>query len=153
MVLYSDHSICSAVVFHPSGNSDHALVLASIDFLLNSAGGAPLQCTAYDYCQADWDDLHSHLRDVLWHDIFQLSTSIATTKYSKWLQFGNDVCIPHQNQVVAHSSPWFSAACTGTTAHWSHFFHVYEQNDSSTSKLAHANKIKESIILQKIGSH
>lgn len=34
--LYSDHSICSAVTFHPSGNSNHALVLASIDFLLNS---------------------------------------------------------------------------------------------------------------------
>ena len=115
-------------------------------FLLNSRGDAPFQCTAYDYCQADWDDLHSYLRDNLWHNIFQLSTSAATTEYSEWLQVGIDACIPHQkNQVMAHSSPWFSAACAVAIAYRSHLFHLYSQNVSSASKLANAIKIKESV--------
>ena len=57
-----------------------------------------------------------------------------------------DACIPHQkNQVMAHSSPWFSTACAGAIAHRSHLFHLYSQNDSSASKLAYAIKIKESV--------
>ena len=65
---------------------------------LNSEGDALLQCTAYDYFEAEWDHLRSHLRDVLWHDIFQLSTSTATTEYSEWLQVEIDVCISNQKK-------------------------------------------------------
>ena len=126
--------------------------LETVFFLLNSKGDASLQCTACDYCQADWGDLHSYLRDVLWHNIVQLSTSTitttttTTTEYSEWLQVGIDACIPHQkNQVMAHSSPWFSAACADAIAYRSHLFHLYSQNVSSTSKLADAIKIKESV--------
>ena len=107
---------------------------------------APLQCTAYDYCQADLDDLHSYLRDVLWHNIFQLSTSTTTTttEYSGWLQVGTDACIPHQkNQIMAHSSLGFSAACAGAIAYRSHLFNLYSQNDSSASKLVDAIRIKQ----------
>ena len=69
--------------------------METVFFLLNSKGDAPLQYIAYDCCQADWDDLHSYLRDVLWHNIVQLSTSTTTTEYSEWLQVGTDACITH----------------------------------------------------------
>ena len=38
-------------------------------FLSNSNWDASFNCIAYDY-HADWDDLHDHLRDVPWEDIF-----------------------------------------------------------------------------------
>ena len=69
-----------------------------------------------------------------------------------------------------HSSPWFSAACAAAIAHRNHFFHFYQQNKSSESKvkfrqasnrckrvleaaiLAYVTKIKESITSQEPGS-
>ena len=93
---------------------------------LNSEGDALLQCTAYDYFEAEWDHLHSHLRDVLWHDIFQLSTSTATTEYCEWLQVElMYVSLIKRNQVMDHSSSCFSAFCAGAMNHRSHFFHLY----------------------------
>ena len=92
------------------------------------------------YCQADWDDIHSYLRDVLWHNIFQLSTSTTTTtiEYNEWLQVGIDASIPHQkNQVVAHSSLWTLNACAGAIAHRSHLFHLYSQNEYSQTCLCY----------------
>ena len=65
----------------------------------------------------------------------------------------------------------FSAACRAATVHRNHFFHLYEKDRSSDSKvkfrqvsnhckrvleaakLAYANKTKESITSQKLGSH
>ena len=108
-------------------------------FLLNSKGNAPFQCTAYDNCQADWDDLHSYLRDVLWHNIFQLSTSTTTaTEYSEWLQVWIDTSIPHQkNQVMVHPSLWILNACAGAIGHRSHLFHLYSQNKYSQTCLCY----------------
>ena len=124
--------------------------LETVFFLLNSKGDTSLQYEAYDYCQTDWDDLHSYLGDVLWHNTFQLSASTTTTtttaEYSEWLQAGTDTCIPHKkNQVVALLSLWFSTACTGVIAHRSHLLRLYSQNDSPASKPAHAIEIKESV--------
>ena len=69
-----------------------------------------------------------------------------------------------------NSFPWFSAACAAAIVHRNHFFRLYQQNKSSESKvkfrqasnhckrvpeaakLAHANKTKESITSQKLGS-
>ena len=69
-----------------------------------------------------------------------------------------------------HSSPWFSDACAAAIIHKNHFFRLYQQNKSSESKvnfrqasnrcksvlevtkLAYANKTKESITSQKLGS-
>ena len=62
--LYSDTSICSKMNFPPLGNSDHAVVSVSADFLVNSKQDAPFHCIAYDYSCADWDGLWDHLRDV-----------------------------------------------------------------------------------------
>ena len=75
-----------------------------------------------------------------------------------------------ENQVKPHSSPWFSAACAAAIAHRNHFFGLYQKDKSSDSKVkfgqasncckrvpeaakvTYANKTKESISFQKLGS-
>ena len=90
---------------------------------------------AYDYSCADWDGLCDHLRDVPWEVIFKLSVS-AASEFCEWVQVGMDVYIPHcKYQVKPHSSPWFSAACAAAIVHRNHFFHFYQQNKSSESKV------------------
>ena len=37
-------------------------------------------------------------------------------------------------QVNPHSSPWFSAACAAAIVHGNHFFHIYKQNKSESTK-------------------
>ena len=88
----------------------------------------------------------------------------------EWVQVGIDVYIPHRKyQVKPHSSPWFSAACAAAIVHRNHFFHLYQREKSSDSKvkfrqasshckrvleaakLAYANKTKEFITSQKLG--
>ena len=89
----------------------------------------PFHHIAYDYSRADWDDLHDHLRDAPWEDIFQLSAFAATSEFFEWVQVGIDVFIPHcKYQFKAHSSPWFLAACATAIAHRNHFFRLYQQN-------------------------
>ena len=126
---------------------------------------------AYNYSRADWDVLCDHLRDVPWEHIFKLSASAAASEFCEWVQVGIDVYIPHRKyQVKPHSSPWFSAACAAAIVHRNHFFHLYQQNKTSESKvkfrnarnrckrvleaakLAYATKTKESITSQKLGS-
>ena len=87
------------------------------------------------------------------------------------VQFGIDVYIPHHKyQVKHHSSPWCSAGFAAAIIYRNHFFLLYQQNKSSESevkfrqasnhckrvleatKLAYANKTKESITSQKLGS-
>ena len=69
-----------------------------------------------------------------------------------------------------HSSPWFLAAFDAAIVYRNHFFRLYQQNKSSESKgkfrqpsnrcekvleavkLAYANKTKEFISSQKLGS-
>ena len=171
LFLSSDASICSTMAFPPLGNSDHVVVSVSIDFPTNSQQDAPFHCIAYDYSHADWDGLRDHLRDVPWEDIFKLGASAAASEFSQWVQVGIDVYIPHSKyQVKPHSSPWFSAACAAAIVHKNQFFHLYQREKSSDSKvkfsqannrckkvleaakLAYANKTKESIISQKFGS-
>ena len=73
-------------------------------------------------------------------------------------------------QVKPRSSPWFSAACATAIVHRNHFFRFYQREKSSDSKvkfrqasnrckrvleaakLAYANKTKESITSEKLGS-
>ena len=117
------------------------------------------------------DGLHDHLRDVPWEDIFKLDAFATASEFCEWVQVGIDLYIPHRKyQVKSHSSPWFSAACAAAIVHRNHFFCLYQQNKSSESKvkfreasnrfkrvleaakLAYANKTKESITSQKLGS-
>ena len=164
--------IFSTMAFRSLGNSDHVVFSVSIDFPLNSKRDAPFHCIVYDYSCADCDGLGDYLRDVPWKDIFKLSASSAASEFCEWLQVGIDVYIPHHKfHVKPHSSPWFSAACAAAIVHRNHFFRLYQQNKSSESKvkfrqasnrckrvleatkLAYANKTKESITSQKLGSH
>ena len=111
------------------------------------------------------------MRDVPWEDIFKLSASAAASEFCEWVQVGIDVYIPHRKyQIKPHSSPWFSAACAAAIVHRNHFFCLYQSEKSSDSKvkfrlasnrckrvpeaakLAYANKTKESITSQKLGS-
>ena len=171
LFLTSDASICSTMAFPPLGNSDHLVVSVSIDFPTNSQWDAPFHRIAYDYSAADLDGLRDHLRDVPGENIFKLSASTAASEFCEWVQAGNDVCITHRKyQVKLHSSPWFSAACAAAVVHRNHFFRLYHREKSSHSKLkfrqasnrckrvieaaklAYANKTKESITSQKLGS-
>ena len=132
---------------------------------------APFHRMIYDHSHADWDGLHDHLRDFPWEDIFKLSASAAASECCEWVQVRIDVYVSHRKyQVKAHSSPWFSAACAAAIVHRNHFFHLYQKGKSSESKvkfrqasnhcqrvlevakLAYANKTKESITSQKLGS-
>ena len=164
LFLSSDANTCSTMAFPPLGNSDHVIVSVSIDFLINSKQDAPFHHIVYDYSRTDWDGLCDHLRDVPWEDIFKLAV-----EFFEWDQVGINVYIPHRNyQVKPHSSPWLSAAYAAVIVHRNHFFHLYQQNKSSESKvkfswasnrckrvleaanLAYATKTKESITSQKL---
>ena len=93
------------MVFPPSGNSDHVVVLVSIDFPSNLQWGALFHRIAYDYSHADWDGLHYHLVRVPWEDIFKLSTSGAASEFCEWVQVRAGVYIPHcKYQMKPHSS-------------------------------------------------
>ena len=111
------------------------------------------------------------MKDVPWEDIFKLGASAAASEFCEWIQVGIDVYIPYRKyQVKSHSSPWFSAACAAAIVHRNHFFGLYQREKSSDSKvkfrqasnrcktvleaakLAYANKTKESITSQKLGS-
>ena len=112
------------------------------------------------------------MRDVPWEDILKLGASAAASDFCEWVQVGIDVYIPHRKYwVKPHSSPWFSAACAAAIVHRNHFFRLYQREKSSDSKvkfrqasncckrvleaakLAYANKTKESITSQELGSH
>ena len=123
-----------------------------------------------DYSRADWDGLRDHFRNVSWEHIFKLCASAAASEFCEWVQVGIDVYIPHRKyQVKPHSSPWFSAACAAAIAHRNHFFCLHQKDKSASkvkfrqgsnryervlevAKLAYANKTKESITSQKLGS-
>ena len=164
LFLFSDASICCTMAFPPLGNSDH-VASVSIDFPSNSQWDAPFQCIAYDYSCADWGGLYNHLRDVPWEDIFKLRASVAASKFCEWVRVGINVYIPHRKcQVKPLSSPWFSVSCAAAIVHRNHFFHLYQKDKSSDSKvklrqasnhskLTYANKTKESVTSQKHGFH
>ena len=75
-------------------------------------------------------------RDVPWEDIFKLDASAAASEFCEWVQVEIDAFIPHRKyQVNSHSSQWFSAACVAAIVHTNHFFHLYQKNKSSASKV------------------
>ena len=171
LFLSSEASLCTTVAFPSLGNSDHVADSFSIDFPSYSQQDAPFHHIAYNYSPADWDGLCDHLADVPREDIFKLSASAAASEFFEWVQVGIDVYIPHRKyQVKPHSSPWFSAACAAAIVHRNHFFRLYQKDKSSDSKVkfrqasnfckrvleaanfAYANKTKESITFQKLGS-
>ena len=55
--------------------------------------------------------------------------SAATSEFCKGVQVGTEP------QVKPHSSLWFSATCAAAIVHRHHFFHLYQQDKSSDSKV------------------
>ena len=118
---------------------------------------------------SDWNSFKSvkHLFlsfIVRWPTLIYSPASAAASKFCEWIQVGIDVCIPHcKYHVKPHSSVWFSSYAI---VHRNHFFCLYQKNKSSESKqasnhckrvleaakLAYANKTKESITSQNLGS-
>ena len=166
--LSSDASICSTMAFPPLGNFDHVVVSDSIDFPTNSQQDAPFHRIGYDYARPNWHGLRDHLKDVPKEDIFKVGASAAASEFCEWVQVGIDVYISHRKcQVKPQSSRWVSAACAAAIVHRNHrnhFFRLYQRGKSSDSKaklrqasnrckrILEANKTKESIISQKLGS-
>ena len=81
LFLSSEASICSTMAFPLLGNSDHVVVLFSIDFSSSSQWDALFHRIGYDYSCADLDGLRDHLRDVPWEDIFKLGASAAASEF------------------------------------------------------------------------
>ena len=96
-----------------------------------------LQLTSHCWiCQRFVRIMAHFLRDVPWEDIFKLSASAAASEFCEWVQVGIDVYIPHRKyQVKPHSSPRCLAACGAVLVYRNHFFHLYQQNKSSESKV------------------
>ena len=118
-----DAMICSTMAFPPLGNSDHFVVLTSIDFPTNSKWDG-LFYHIYKYSHADCDGLHDHLQDLPWEGILKLYASAAAIEYCEWVQVGIDIYIyiPHcKYQLTPHSSSWFSAAFAAVIVHRNHF--------------------------------
>ena len=111
------------------------------------------------------------MRDLPWEDVFKLSASAAASEFCEWVQVGIDIYISQRKyQVNPHSPPWFSAASATAIVHRNHFFQLYQREKFSDSKikfrqasnhckrvlesakLAYANKTKDSITSQKLGS-
>ena len=103
--------------------------------------------------------------------MFKLSASATANYFFESVPFALDVYIPHHKyEVEPHSSPWLSPACAAAIVHRNCFVCLYQQNKSSESKvkfkqasnhckmvieatkLAYANKTKESTTSQKPGS-
>ena len=136
LFISSDASICSTKSFPPLRNSDHVVVSVSIDFPTNSQRDAPFHRIAYDYSHANWVGLRDHLRDVPWEYIFKLGASAAASDFCERVQVGNDAYIPYRKyQVRPQASPWFAAACAAAIVHRNHFFHLYQKDKSSNSKV------------------
>ena len=101
------------------------------------------------------------MRNVSWEHIVKLGASANTSESCELLQVGFN--IPHgKYQVKPHSSPWFSAACAAAIIHqqskYSESKVKFRQASNhckrvlEAAKLAYANKTKESITSQKLGS-
>ena len=74
--------------------------------------------------------------EMLYGRISSASASAAASESCEWIQAEIDVYIPHcKYQVKPHSSPWFSAACAAAIVHRNHFFHLYQKDKSSDSRV------------------
>ena len=75
------------------------------------------------------------MRVVSHEDISKLSASAAVSEFCEWVQVGIDVHIPHHRGTTSNSSPWFSSVHAAAIVHRNPFFHLYQQNESSESKV------------------
>ena len=152
LFMSSDVSICSAVAFPPFGNSDNAVVSVSIDCPSNSQRDAPFHRIAYDYSRADV------LCGISLNSVLLLLLVNFMSGFRLKLMHIYLIVSIRSSLTYLHGF------------HRSHFFRLCQQNKPSESKvkfrqasncckrilkaagLAYANKTKESITSQKLGS-
>ena len=116
---------------------------------------------------------------VIFWEMFHWRISLSLVLLMLLVNFVNgfrlELSLIEKYQVKPHSSSWFSAACAAAIFHRNHFFPLYQKDKSSDSevkfrqatkvkfshhykrvpeaaRLAYANKTKESMISQKLGS-
>ena len=146
------------------------LVLFSVVIVIISFGWLALFRHTYSRCELLCTFIITQL--TLNKEIqFNLNQFCSASEFCEWVQVEIDVYIPHLSiKGQASLISWFSAAGAAAIVHRNHFFRLYQQNKSSESKvkfrqasncckrvleaakLAYANKTKESITSQKLGS-
>ena len=152
LIISSDANICSTVAFPPFGNSDNVFVSVSIDSPSNSQRDAPFRRIAYDYSRADV--------------LCGISLNSVLLLLPVNFMSGFRLELMHIYLIVSIRSSL-------TYIHGFHrtqFFRLCQQNKPSEFKvkfrqasncckrilkaaeLAYANKTKESITSQKLGS-
>ena len=111
------------IYFLPSGVSisDHVVFSVSIEFPSNVQQGALFYCIAYDYSHADRE-----IFVIIW-EMFYGRISLNSVLLLLPVNFVSG--FKH------NSSPWFSAACAAFIVHRNHFFHLYQRDKSSDSKV------------------
>ena len=68
--------------------------------------------------------------------IFKPSVSAVASECCEWVQVGIDVYTSHRKyQVNSQSCTWFSTVCVAVIIHRNHFFHLYQKDKSSESKV------------------
>ena len=76
---------------------------------------------------------------IIWEMLYErisLNSVLLLLLMNLWVGSGWNVYIPHRKyQAKPHSSQWLSAACAAAIVYRNHFFHLYEQNISSESKV------------------
>ena len=111
------------------------------------------------------------MRDVLWEDIFKFSGSTAASEFCEWVQFGIKMHISLIVSIRSGLTHLHDFACAAGMSFCCLYHRMnLQQNKSSKSKgnfrqasnhckrvldaakLAYANKTKESITSQKLGS-
>ena len=76
-----------------------------------------------------------------------MGASAAASKFCEWVQVGIHayISLKKKYQVKPHLSPWFSATCAAAIVHRNHFFHLYQREKSSDSKV----KFRQLVIVAK----
>ena len=115
------------MAFCPLGNSDHAVVSASIDFTWNS--NDHFHRPAYDYSRADLDGPLDNSKGFSWEGIFKLGASDNVIEFCELVQVEIDVYIPQRkywSSLIHLPIHLHVAAADGN-----HFFRLYQQNKTA----------------------
>ena len=151
-------------------NFDH-VISVSIAFPSNSQQDAPFHCIAYDYSCADWDSFQDHLRDFPCKDIFKSVLLLLQVNFMGGfrleLMYISLIKSIRSSLIRLHGfhllvlMPYFIEITFFVCTTRINLLNLKENSDRlvinakrvlEAAKLAYANKTKESITSQKLGS-
>ena len=135
LFLFSGAST-SAVASPPLKNSDHIFISVFIDFPSTQREMPffipqlmPVLLLIGTVCMIIREMLHERI--LLNLVLLLLVLTFVRVTLLKLVY----ISIYHKYQIKPHSSQCFSAACAAAITHRNHFFHLYQQNKSSVSKV------------------